>query len=200
MGVLALKENTVNDVLSDYSDKIKDAIQNIKREYFYIGALLNEMNYHKTYLDGGYNSIVEYCEDVFGFKKTFTYDLMKVSNKFRDPKGTMFSIDPRFSSYDFSKLVIMCNMNAEQLHVCNPEYSVNTLRSIKKGFFSSNDSVRTEKEVIENSARAECEQNEPYFVFDNYHVMDDIDIEAFKEYFGLNCSLGDEFRCVFYKL
>lgn len=43
-------------------------------------------------------------------------------------------------------------------------------------------------------------QNEPYFVFDNYHVMDDIDIEAFKEYFGLNCSLGDNFRCVFYKL
>lgn len=137
--------------LDGYTAKINDAITNIKNEYFYIGALLNEINNRHTYLEDGYKNIIEYCESVFGFKKSFTYNLMKVADKFRDPNGTMFTIKPQYRDYDFSKLVIMCNMNAEQLHVCNPEYSVKTLLAIKKGFFSSSNSTR-----VENKNISEC--------------------------------------------
>lgn len=123
--------------LVSYSNKIHESVNNIKNEYIYIGALLNEINSFKLYEYDGYQNIAEYCEKEFGFKKSFAYNLMNVQKRFHDEEGSMFSINPKYKDYDFSKLVLMCKMNEEQLHVCNPEYSVKTIFDIKNGLFSS---------------------------------------------------------------
>ncbi|MGN0535220.1 MAG: hypothetical protein ACI4IR_04375 [Eubacterium sp.] len=121
--------------LNDYTDKINRAIFDIKKNYFYIGGLLNEINGTDKYKELGYSSIVDYCESTFGFKKTFTYDLMKVQKKFND--GTIFNIADRFKNYDFSKLVLMSSMNDFQLAKCKSDMTVQELKDIKKNRYHS---------------------------------------------------------------
>lgn len=121
--------------LNDYTDKINRAIFDIKKNYFYIGGLLNEINGTDKYKELGYSSIVDYCESTFGFKKTFTYDLMKVQKKFND--GTIFNIADRFKNYDFSKLVLMSSMNDFQLAKCKSDMTVQELKEIKSNKYSA---------------------------------------------------------------
>lgn len=188
--------------LVSYSNKIRDSVNNIKNEYIYIGALLNEVNDFKLYEYEGCRNIAEYCEKEFGFKKSFTYNLMNVQKRFCDKEGSMFSINPKYKDYDFSKLVLMCKMNEEQLHCCHPEYSVKSILTIKNGLFSSSDSTRVEKSE-QTEHVIECTENEiesPFYVCDNYKVLYSEDIESLDLLFGMKCNLGDKFRCVFFKL
>lgn len=142
------------NTLQDYTDKINNAISDIKRSYCFIGGLLNEINAFETYKELGYESIVEYCEATFGFKKTFTYDLMKVQNKFNN--GTIFSLDKKYENYEFSKLVVMASMNDFQIARCKPDMTVKELKDIKKN-----------KNTL--SARAESENKIPV------HISNQID-------------------------
>ena len=212
MEALKIIENHSYSFLDDYSKKIKDSVQNIKQEYFYIGALLNEVDCFGCYSAGGYKNIVEYCEDVFGFKKTFTYDLMKVASYFRDPLGTMFSIEPKYKDYDFSKLCVMAGMNAKQLSLCSPDYTVKEIKHIKRygsvGTDSENsvrtakevskNSVRMKKEVSENSVRAEKVAFDTVENLNNLDVLFDVPFFAFEDedidmaqvYFGINLNKG----------
>lgn len=191
-------ENLVN-----YTNKIRDSVNNIKSEYFYIGALLNEVNDFKLYEYKGCKNIVEFCEQEFGFKKSFTYNLMNVHKRFCDKEGSIFSINPRYKDYDFSKLVLMCKMDDHSLLNCKPDYTVEQLKNVKKGLypFQPIDSTRVEKseqpdQVIEFT---ENDIESPFYVFDNYLVEQE-DLDFLDLFFGMKCKKGDKFRCVFYKL
>lgn len=204
MEALKIVENHSCSLLNDYSKKIKDSVQNIKREYFYIGAMLNELSSRGTFAAGGYKNISEYCEDVFGFKKTFTYDLMNVASCFRDPLGTMFSIEPKYKDYDFSKLCVMAGMNSKQLSLCSPNYTVKEIKNIKRygsvGVELKNsvrtenevaeNSVRKEKDVAENSARAENVSDVDVLFDVPFFALEDEDLEMFQIFFGINLEKG----------
>lgn len=204
MEALKIIENHSCSFLDDYTKKIKDSVYNIKQEYFYIGALLNEVNSFGCYSAAGYKSIVEYCEDVFGFKKTFTYDLMKVASYFRDPLGTMFAIEPKYKDYDFSKLCVMAGMNAKQLSLCSPYYTVEEIKNIKRygsvGVELKNsvrtenevteNSVRTEKEVAENSARAENVSDVDVLFDVPFFALENEDLDMVQTFFGINLEKG----------
>lgn len=140
------------NTLSDYTDKINQAIYDIKKSYVYIGGLLNEINSFETYKELGYENIAEYCEKTFGFKKTFTYDLMNVQRKFNN--GTIFNLDERYKNYDFSKLVVMSRMNDMQLSKCSSDMTVQQIKDIKRNIYPCTYEYYQEQEK-QNSARAE---------------------------------------------
>lgn len=140
--------------LSDYTDKINRAISNIRKEYVYIGGLLNEINTFEQYKELGFDSIVEYCESTFGFKKSFTYNLMNVQRKFNN--GTIFNLDEKYEKFDFSKLVVMSSMNDLQIARCKPDMTVNQIKDIKRNSFHS---TRVEKVKITHSDSSEISEN-----------------------------------------
>lgn len=183
--------------LNDYTDKINRAIFDIKKNYFYIGGLLNEINGIEKYKELGYSSIVEYCEFTFGFKKTFTYDLMKVQRKFND--GTIFNIADRFKNYDFSKLVLMSSMNDFQLAKCKSDMTVQELKEIKCNKYSARAENSDNIEIVKNyKSDSVCTEN----TFDvsrvNIHtrreILSDDDLDNFadeiSEIIKTYCSSG----------
>lgn len=206
------------NTLSDYTDKINQAIDDIKKSYVYIGGLLNEINSFETYKELGYENIAEYCEKTFGFKKTFTYDLMNVQRKFNN--GTIFNLDERYKNYDFSKLVVMSRMNDFQLSKCKSEMTVQELKTLKKSNYTVSDSARAEhiKEleakgivvnyegksiqqqndefVFSHSARAENTNNWDVLYDSSFFALDDEDLEMASVFFGLNIQKG-KYRVVF---
>ena len=181
------------NTLSEYTDKINNAIYDIKKSYVYIGGLLNEINSFETYKELGFENIAEYCEQAFGFKKTFTYDLMNVQRKFNN--GTIFNLDERYKNYDFSKLVVMSRMNDFQLVKCNPEMTVQELKVLKKLNHMVSDSARAENSeklkvsVVNTSERQFEYQN-------NFHItlVNAYQVDFFKSFFGLDCQVGDKFH------
>lgn len=194
------------NTLSDYTDKINQAICDIKRSYAYIGGLLNEINGFETYKDLGYENIAEYCDKTFGFKKTFTYDLMNVQRKFNN--GTIFNLDERYKNYDFSKLVVMSRMTDVQLSRCKSEMTVQQIKDIKRNIYSCTYEYYQEQEK-QNSARAEnSEESEQIeqsaetkddldILFDvPFFALDNEDIEMMQLYFNVNLEKG-KYRVLF---
>lgn len=180
--------------LLSYTNKIRDSVNNIKNEYIYIGALLNEVNNFKLYEYKGYKNISDFCENEFGFKKSFTYNLMNVQHRFCDKKGSMFSIDPKFKDYDFSKLVLMCKMDDKLLLNCKPDYTVEQIKNVKKGLYpyQPEKSTRMEKSVqTENSVDcSDC------YSFD-FRVLDDEDLEMLDLFFDYRVEKGSKFKVLF---
>lgn len=192
--------------LSDYTDKINQAIYDIKKSYVYIGGLLNEINSFETYKELGYENIAEYCEKTFGFKKTFTYDLMNVQRKFNN--GTIFNLDERYKNYDFSKLVVMSRMNDMQLSKCSSDMTVQQIKDIKRNIYPCTYEYYQEQEK-QNSARAEnSEQSEQVeqsaetqvdldILFDvPFFALCDEDVEMADVYFNINLERG-KYRVLF---
>ncbi len=181
------------NILSDYTDKINQAIHDIKNSYVYIGGLLNEINSFETYKELGYENIAEYCEKTFGFKKTFTYDLMNVQRKFND--GTIFNLDERYKNYDFSKLVVMSRMNDMQLSKCSSDMTVQQIKDIKRNIYPCTYEYYQEQEK-QNSARAENKNNWDVLYDSSFFALDDEDLEMASTFFGLNIQKG-KYRVVF---
>lgn len=194
------------NTLSDYTDKINQAIHDIKKSYVYIGGLLNEINSFETYKELGYENIAEYCEKTFGFKKTFTYDLMNVHRKFNN--GTIFNLDERYKNYDFSKLVVMSRMNDMQLSKCSSDMTVQQIKDIKRNIYPCTYEYYQEQEK-QNSARAEnSEQSEQVeqsaetqvdldILFDvPFFALCDEDVEMADVYFNINLERG-KYRVLF---
>lgn len=192
--------------LSDYTDKINQAIYDIKKSYVYIGGLLNEINSFETYKELGYENIAEYCEKTFGFKKTFTYDLMNVQRKFNN--GTIFNLDERYKNYDFSKLVVMSRMNDMQLSKCSSDMTVQQIKDIKRNIYPCTYEYYREQDK-QNSARAEnSEQSEQVehsletqddlnILFDvPFFALCDEDVEMADVYFNINLERG-KYRVLF---
>lgn len=193
--------NCVN-TLNDYTDKINNAIQDIKSSYVYIGGLLNEINSFEVYKELGFESVVDYCYHTFGFKKTFTYDLMNVHRKFND--GTIFHLSKRYEKYDFSKLVVMSRMNDLQLSKCTSNMTVQQIKDIKRNIYPCTYEWHQEQ-VKQNSARAEkvkvfdsgCTENNSNILYDcSFFAFDNEDIEMVLTFFNINIDKG-KYRVIF---
>ncbi len=181
------------NTLSDYTDKINNAIYDIKRSYVYIGGLLNEINSFEAYKELGFENIAEYCEQTFGFKKTFTYDLMNVQRKFNN--GTIFNLDERYKNYDFSKLVVMSRMNDIQLSKCSSDMTVQQIKDIRKNIYPCTYEYYQEQEK-QNSARTENKNDWDILYDSSFFALDDEDLEMASAFFGLNIERG-KYRVVF---
>ena len=55
---------------------VREELNSIKRNFFSIGFRLAEANKEGYYYELGYDSIVECAEDLFGFKKTMSYNAL----------------------------------------------------------------------------------------------------------------------------
>lgn len=109
--------------LIDYKIKIDSAITNIKNEYFYIGFLLNEIKHHCS----DDFSISDWCYDNFGFKKSFTYQLINVFNLISD-NGSMY-ISKKYEGYNFSQLSELLSVPD---HLKNQFDNTMTVREIRE--------------------------------------------------------------------
>lgn len=68
----------------DFVNLVRLELDDIKHTFFKIGFRLREANNERYFIKLGYESIEECAEALFGFKKTTTYDLMRLAELFAD--------------------------------------------------------------------------------------------------------------------
>lgn len=77
--------------LDVYTKRIREACDNIRNEYVYIGFQLNELNGSELFQHEAI-TIAEYAEMEFGFKKSLTYSMMKVADVLQQRKVRILAL------------------------------------------------------------------------------------------------------------
>ena len=87
----------MNDQLIKVTTKINHYHQNVKNAILAISMILSEIaEKPNDYLYGsGFSSLVDYTETIFGYKKAYTYKLIKISKfiTIRDKNGKKLDVD-----------------------------------------------------------------------------------------------------------
>jgi hypothetical protein len=120
-------------VEEDFVNLVRLELDDIKHTFFKIGFRLREANNCKYYLKLGFESIEECAEALFGFGKTTTYDLMRISQIFANREMPM-QIDPHYEKYSQSQLVLFSQINLSQknfISMASPDDSIATLKKAK---------------------------------------------------------------------
>ena len=113
---------------------VREELNDIKHQFFKIGFRLAEANREGYYYELGYENIAECAEDLFGFKKTTTYDLINVYNDFHDRLAPM-SIKKEYDKYSQTQLVQLTgNIWARDsfIRYVRPEDTIDTIKKAKK--------------------------------------------------------------------
>lgn len=112
---------------------VRSDLEDIKHSFFTIGFRLNEANQYRYYRELGYENISECAEDLFGFKKTTTYDLIEIYQRFHDPKAKMFLLK-EYDQFSQSQLKVMAQLrwatNGFRSYA-RPEDTVETIKRAK---------------------------------------------------------------------
>lgn len=98
---LTLAQSFVANVNEDLND--------IKHSFLKIGYELNEANKNGYYKELGYASLVDLAEDIWGFSKSSTYNLIDVYELAHDPSNPM-QIAPQYDKFSQSHLVAMTRL------------------------------------------------------------------------------------------
>ncbi len=121
-------------VEEDFVQLVRLELDDIKHSFFKIGFRLREANNCKYYLKLGFESIEDCAEALFGFGKTTTYDLMRISFLFAN-KDCPMQIDPTYEGYSQSQLVLFSQINLSQrnfIKMATPSDSIVKLKKAKK--------------------------------------------------------------------
>lgn len=86
--------------------EVNNDLNDVKHSFIKIGFRLTEANNYEYYKELGYENIIELAEAEFGFKKTTTYELMRVYELAYDRANCMY-ISKRFDKFTYSQLSVL---------------------------------------------------------------------------------------------
>lgn len=141
-----MEKMQINHLDGDYglTSKVRDALRKAADEFVYIGFLLDEAERCEYYKEGGYESIYEYCEAEFGFKRSSTNNFIRVYRRF----GEYMHLQERYKSFSYSQLVEMTPLDDKKLILCKPDMTVRELRELKHSKSSGNVVYTVEPEEV----------------------------------------------------
>ena len=108
-------------------------LNDIKNSFFTIGHLLSEAYRKAYYRELGYENISDCAEDLFGFKKTMTYDLIGIYDDFHERKAPL-QLQKNVESFSQSQLIVLTKVNwcrDSFIDLAQPEDTVETFRKAK---------------------------------------------------------------------
>ena len=98
------QEATLRSYADSFLKNTKEDILDISKSFFRIGFRLSEANKEGYYKTLGYESIEELAEEEFEIKRSTTYGLMEVWERFHDSKNPM-SISATYEKFSYTKLL-----------------------------------------------------------------------------------------------
>lgn len=123
------------EVLTEFKKRtkaIKDLIGKIDANLGKIAFNLHWINAKQAYRSEGYDTIVEYARDVFGYQKSTCYSFLSIVDRFarRDDDGVMLEeFDDRVKGFSTSKLSLMVNLTDAEVSALDPGMSVSDIRA-----------------------------------------------------------------------
>ena len=121
-------------VEEDFVNLVRLELNDIKNTFYKIGFRLKEARNLCYYKKLGFDTIEGCAEALFGFKKTTTYDLIGIAEKFYDRKCPMQLAEP-YQKFNQSQLVILSQVRFNPsgfFRLVRPEDSIEKLKKAKK--------------------------------------------------------------------
>ena len=141
-GSLPASKSFINLIYEDIND--------IKHKFVDIGFRLAEAQRFNYPEELGYNNIHELAEHLFGFKKSTTYSLINVYQRF----GSKMKLLPEYEKFSQSQLTEMCSLPEYLLHHVKPDMTIQDIRDYKKAFNEltvfNEDTIKEPKKLIED--------------------------------------------------
>ncbi len=131
-------QKLVNKELKDYTKKLKNCGDNIRKNYIKISFLLNEIESSECYLDDGFEDTIDYASKVLNIQKTTTYNLLKIGKEFIAESGERTVLTDKGNDYGVSQLQALLPVGVErakELHnegTITPDMSVRQIKQIIK--------------------------------------------------------------------
>lgn len=115
-------------------ETIKGYLCDIGNTYLLICYNVWEIDSNKSYERAGYKNIVDAMEKELGFKKSTTYNMIKVAKTYGTDTTGKVTLDHllTYTKYSFSQLVEMLSLGSDQRKLITPETSVSAIRMLKK--------------------------------------------------------------------
>lgn len=115
-------------------ESIKGYLCDIGNTYLLICYNVWEIDFTCSYSKAGYKSTVEAMEKELGFKKSTTYNMIKVVKTYGTNEKGLVSFEQltAFSKFSYSQLVEMLSLGSEQREKVTPETPVSAIRMLKK--------------------------------------------------------------------
>lgn len=117
--------------VEELEESIREDLEDIKHSFFQIGYKLTIVNNNEIYKRLGYETIIDYAEDKFGFGKTTTYNMLRVYELCSDWKEPL-KISSGFKKYNYSQLVEMTASHWASMDLSNYIEKDDTVADIKK--------------------------------------------------------------------
>ncbi len=123
------------EVLTEFKKRtkaIKDSIGKIDANLGKIAFNLHWINARQAYKTEGYDTIVKYAQEAFGYQKSTCYSLISIVDRFarRDDDGVMLEeFDDRVKGFSTSKLSLMVNLTDAEVSALDPGMSVSDIRA-----------------------------------------------------------------------
>ena len=140
---------------NSHCEKIKNAINGIAEYWFQIAYYVYEMDHFHYYLNH-YDNIVDCCKAEFGFKKSTTYNFIKIV------KDSACSYYVRYQDFiasvkgwSYSQLVSMLSLSDKEREKATPDMSAREIKRLKtnsKRLESSEPETVSAEIVIDESA------------------------------------------------
>lgn len=109
---------------------VNEELHDVKRTFIKIGFRLKEADEFEYYKELGYQNITDLAEAEFGFKKTTTYELIKVYELAHDP-DCRWHISKEFDKYSYSQLLALTYLKysaCSAIAIVKPTDSVRALK------------------------------------------------------------------------
>lgn len=132
-----ISEQNKRDLCSSFEcdiDTIKGYLTEIANTYLLVAYRLYEINRYRTYKPK-YKNIVEACQSELGFKKSTTYNMISIVEKFGKPDSSGFiTYSSLFGleKFSYSQLCEMLSLSDNQRLKVTPEMTVKEIREFKK--------------------------------------------------------------------
>lgn len=158
--------------LDGHTEKIKRTLEEVKNSFCYVGFLLWEIQHYKYYLADGYNSLEDYALDVFGFKKSTTYNFINVCVRFSQETSfgyPSYNVKEEFKDYNFSQLCEMTSIkDKNKLNQIDPKMSVRKIKELKKEKVEESVQVEVKEVKVKEELFNFTEKKLLMFILDEY--------------------------------
>lgn len=149
--------------LKDYTTKIKKCGDNIRKNYIKIAHLLAEVDTKECYLEDGFESSIDYANQVLGIQKTTAYNMLKIGKEYIAENGERTILTNAGADYSVSQIQALLPLGVDKVKEINeegaitPEMSVRQIKNLVKGLTESPEPEEDEN-TVDGEATDEVEE------------------------------------------
>ena len=129
---------------------IKESVKRVAAEFVYIGFKLYETDKYHEYTCLGYDNISDFAFYELGFKKSTTYNFIRVYKRFacKLPGVNEYQVTQKYQDFSYSQLCEMLSLSDEQIETMkiNPSDTVKQIREKKNSSVSDSECDLPEQE------------------------------------------------------